>query len=335
MASFPTLPTLGSDKKETSEVSFDLDKEVYSISGQEVNWYSTLPYGFQVILRSGVSQVQYLPINPSNISIQTHMATNMVTTLYGVVEEHSPIRFHDVTIQGTTGYMPKYYKSLPVDRPDNSAKPSTAGLLAKAIKFIKDAVSKAVPTDANATTSTGRQAVTGSETAMGAVVSNVSAFFPQTAGIIAQGASLLMGSKDTRSGVDIKKSGYVAFHNLQRMFHLYKKDASMSDSSAPPADPIQFLNHKDCVRYDCTPIQFSVTRSAESPMLYNYSITFRAYNMRGINSETSLEARQANQLDALGLNGFGNSAFKTMKSLAGKGTSLVAGAKSIIGGKGR
>lgn len=313
-------------KKGTDRLDFSkMDEQVYSIKDKETNWYVSLPYGFEVTLKDGKSAVQYLPISPNNITIQTHMATNVVTTLYGVVEEHSEIRYHDITIQGTTGYMPKYtaHELLP----DKKGAPSKS----LASSFLDKAKSAATqfftPRDNK---SSGRQSAQGNESP---AVSEVFAAFPKTANILKSTKDLLTGGDDLRMGVDLSKTGYIAFHNLQRMFHLYKKDASSTGKRTTPTRPIQFLNQKDGVRYDCAPIQFSVVRSAESPMLYNYSITFRAYNMRSIDLSPDYES--INKLEELGLSGFGNSLMKTVKGAASAAMGAIGGLKSLSKGLGR
>lgn len=330
----------------------DLMKANYSIEGKEKHWYYSLPYYFQVTLKSGESWKVYLPINPSNISIQTHMATNIVTTLNGVVEEHSDVRFHDITIQGTTGYMPQNYNA----RQGGDAS-KASGFMDKVKSIGSELANKVLPGDNNkGPIKPGRQGVDGNESSLSSVVSEVSAVFPKVTGIISQAASLWSGSKDIRKGVDINASGYVAFHNLQRALLAYKKDTSSTKStksdSKSGADalyrkgtsllkdltggsakegshPIQFVNLKDNMKYDCAPVQFNVTRSAESPMLYNYSLTFRAYNLRSADDTGKVSTQSADQLDALGLSGYGNSITKSMKSLVGKGMSTFGAIRSL------
>src|SRR6185369_1371883 len=67
------------------------------------NWFTAKPYGFKFTPRAGKAMTMFLPIAPSNLTISTGFATNAIPTLYGTVEEHSPVRYYDITIEGTTG----------------------------------------------------------------------------------------------------------------------------------------------------------------------------------------------------------------------------------------
>ena len=316
-----------------------LDGAAYSLEGKETNWYSSLPYVFKIWVKDSF-YYQYLPINPSNISIQTHFATNINATLYGVVEEHSDIRFHDITIQGTTGYFPKH----PTPRKGETVK-KVVKEKSGWDKFVDFAVetSKSVVNFLNGGLSKGEESIgRGSAGSGGRGLSEVSAFFPKTIGIAQQAVASILGSNDARNGVptgadgkpDFTKTGYMAFHNLQRMLFAYKKEAA-AGNKPQSGHPIQFINYKDNMHYDCAPVQFSVTRSAESPMLYNYSITFRAYNLRTIDAKKVSAEAKANQLKELGLDGFGNSLAKTARGAIGKATSLMGASKSISKGLGR
>ena len=84
-------------------------------------------------------------------------------------------------------------------------------------------------------------------------------------------------------------SGYTAFHNLYRFLLAYKKDAAgvfikgvHSGEEQRRGHPLQFLNYKDNIQYDVAIQNFVLKRSADDPMLYNYTITMRAYNLQQI-----------------------------------------------------
>lgn len=239
----------------------DLDS-VYPIVDSD-NWFKSLPYGFAFYDRSANpasvtgKHTIWLPIKPSNIQVTTHFATNVIPTLYGIVEEHSEVRFYDIVISGTTGYAPRFVS--PISAEDNSNSGSM---------------------------SQGRSAFEGN--------SNLSlgGFAQQTVGIINQVLNKVndtvgdvTGKTSNPAGVNARSSGYVAFHNLYRFFLRYKKDTagtSKLKQKSRSVHPLQFLNYKDGIKYDCVPLDFQLTRSAESPMLYNYTIKLRAFNLRGV-----------------------------------------------------
>src|SRR5690349_19439102 len=104
----PSSPTSGSltNNGSNNEGFLALGEGTYSLESQ--NWYSAKPYGFKASLRDGRTVVMFLPISPSNLTISTNFATNLIPTLYGTVEEHSEIRYFDITIEGTTGMAPKF-----------------------------------------------------------------------------------------------------------------------------------------------------------------------------------------------------------------------------------
>src|SRR5665213_1438313 len=88
--------------------SSNVGNDVGSAEPYEVtstNWYKSLPYGFAFFdigskASDNAKSTIWLPISPNNITTTTNFATNVITTLYGVVEEHSEVRFYDITISG-------------------------------------------------------------------------------------------------------------------------------------------------------------------------------------------------------------------------------------------
>lgn len=267
----------------------------------EFNWYQSLPYGFAFFdleasksTDGGTAKATstiYLPISPSNVNIVTHFATNIVTTLYGIVEEHSEVRYYDITISGTTGIAPRYTQPF-------------SGFTSIAAK------------------SPGRQDFESPLTPplLGAIsaVSSIATMSNPLSGALSMAPDLI-GAQDANnknhSGIGTKQTGYYAFHQLYQFFLKYKNDAAQlgtpleetpplialaqkaisalgfgggggSASNPPPVErkvhPIQFLNYKDGNKYDCVPLAFTLTRSAENPMLYNYSIRLKAFNLRSV-----------------------------------------------------
>lgn len=252
------------------------------------NWFTAKPYGFRFTPKNGGSPVvMYLPIGPSNLSISTHFATNLVSTIYGTVEEHSPVRYFDITIQGTTGMVPKYVHPVSA----NEIPQSTGGRTFFTIQ-------QTLSTDAGG-------------------------FFAKTLSIadkVAGGARDLVG-RSAVTGVQLDQTGYLAFHNLYRFFLKYKKDVSGTDTKNGAPDepaifrddhPLVFFNYKDNNEYNVVVRGFSLQRDKDNPMLYMYSISLRGYELKQIGNSKGINnvaPDQAKMLAALGLNGVKGSVF--------------------------
>jgi len=236
-------------------------KEPYKIEPN--NWFVAKPYGFAFYDRSSgastpAKRVIWLPISPSNIQTTTPMATNVITTLYGIVEEHSEIRHYDIVISGTTGIAPKH------------------------IGFLNEKENK-VNSSSASTISSGRSSF------------DLGSKVPVAAAFIDSITDLASVDKANESGVDPLQTGYYAFHKLYQFFLMYKEDTAgrkpdnTKEVTKRKRHPLTFLNYKDNIQYDCAPTTFSLVRSAENPMLYNYSIVLRAYNLKTITSDNAAE----------------------------------------------
>lgn len=264
--------------------------------GVEVdNWFAAKPYGFKANMRNKTTVVMFLPISPSNLTISTPFATNIIPTLYGTVEEHSDVRYFDISIEGTTGMAPKFVA------PSFANDPGAAY---------------------QETRKSGRSTVS--------VASSISAggFFAKTLAIANQiknkASDLLDGGPKAKTGIIADNTGYVAFHNLYRFLLQYKKDAAGISSSAPrDRHPLTFFNYKDNNEYDVVVRSFTLKRSADNPMLYYYSIQLRAYNIRNIGK--TIDEDLTKRLQDLGLNGVDSS------SVLGDIKSVSQQAKGIVG----
>ena len=315
----------------------------YSILNREANWFKSLPYGFKATIGRKTS-IFYLPINPGNITITTHYATNMITTLYDTIEEHSEVRYFDINISGTTGFMPQY--------------------------------SSVITNDSEiATPKEGRTAYQSGE-----VFSNLAGgFFKQTLGKL---DAALNSAKDTlnaiggksnkfQPGVSNQQSGYVAFHNLYKFFLDYKDSvvkgtssgvsasfadigkqmsvekpkftadfaASLLTSSALATNvqvqtPLLFLNYKDNNQYSVVIQNFVLERSAENPMLYNYRIAMRGYNLSTI-GKVGDNSYLTNRLAALGLGEDKPSLAARFKNGVKGGRATLNNLKGALGSAGR
>ena len=213
------VPVLQGPTQSVGDLVAGMDA-TYKVESQ--NWYSAKPYGFKMTTRDGGTFTMFLPISPQNLNISTPFATNMIPTLYGTIEEHSDVRYFDITIEGTTGMAPKHV----------------------APSFAKD------PGAAfKETRKSGRTNVE--------IASSISAggFFSKTLGLVNQiknkAADLLDGGQKPKAGLIPDNSGYVAFHNLYRFLLQYKKDASStSGTQIRKEHPLTFFNYKDNNQYD-------------------------------------------------------------------------------------
>ncbi len=265
------------------------------------NWYSAKPYGFKMMTRNGGTFTMFLPINPSNLSINTPFATNIVTTLYGTVEEHSDVRYYDITIEGTTGIAPKFVR--PGEGQDSSILYSQLRRSGRTTTPIASSIA-------------------------------AGGFFAKTLGVVNQiknkAADLLDGGVKAKTGITPENSGYVAFHNLYRFLLQYKKDAAGTGGSTQgrQTHPLTFFNYKDNNQYDVVVRGFTMRRSADNPMLYYYSIQLRGYNLRPIAAPVNESLTQ--RLADLGLNGVdGSSVLGDIKSLSSQAKGIIG---SFVGG---
>jgi hypothetical protein len=294
-------------------VDMSLDK-LYQLV--PTNWYTAKPYGFKLTMRSGRVFTMFLPISPRNINVTTNFATNMIPTIYGTVEEHSDVRYYDIVIEGTTGMVPQFTdvaNSSDVDIAYNNLKqPGRA-------KF---------PISSNV--------------ALGGFFSNtlsqVSNLLNQ-AGKAVQNVGGIFGANAPKleSAVYTDQTGYTAFHNLYRFLLAYKKDAAgltidnQSNPTPYTTHPLTFFNYKDGNEYSVVIRSFTLRKSAEDPMMYNYSIVMRGYNMvssgKGLQQQEDLTRR----LQDLGLNGVKSSTLLTqIKNVSNAGKAVMGSAANGI-----
>lgn len=293
-------PVGAAPKGDAGDVSDLLSQMEGLYKVEKQNWYTAKPYGFKTTTRDGGVFTMFLPINPSNIQVNTNFATNVVTTLYGTVEEHSDVRYWDITIEGTTGFAPKFVNP--------GAGDDSSTLYRSLYK-------------------PGRSGV--------AVAQSISAggFFAKTLGAINQiknkAADLLDGGPKAQTGVAVDESGYAAFHNLYRFLLQYKKDAAgVSSQTDRKEHPLTFFNYKDNNQYDVVVRSFTMRKDATNPMLYNYSIQLRGYNLTGIKNKIADDLQQ--RYSELGINGVdGSSVLGDIKSLSGQAKSIIG---SAVGG---
>jgi hypothetical protein len=243
------------------------------------NWYTQYPYTFKFVDAFGTKQTFHLPISPYNINITTHFATNVISTMYGTIEEHSEQRYYDIAISGTTGMSPRYY-----DSPDLMQRnDSTDGKLS----------------------ATGR----GSYGVRDSLLGNLGGFLKRTQALVDNAANQvrdLIGDTNGSTGIDLNKTGYMAFHNFYKFLLVYKKDISGEEKKGIRIKgPLVFINYKDNNQYNVVIQNFQLTKDVSNPMLYNYNLSMRAYNMTQADA-TEVSNDLTNRISELGLDSINN-----------------------------
>lgn len=296
---------------------------------QQKNWYQARPYCFRLRDRSNFATDFYLPISPSNLSITTHFATNVIATMYGTVEEHSEQRYFDIIIQGTTGFAPKHFNS---GRPEAPTKPTK-----NKSSFLDDIKGIFNPTeDATIGETIGRRSFSIKNSF------STGGFFKRTQGLIRSAVdnvkdvvSIFTGPEPYVSAIDYDKTGYAAFHNFYRFLLAYKADILKDDGNlrrkGAANHPLRFVNYKDNNQYNVAIQTFTLVRNADDPMLYNYNIVMKGYKLTSSDS-TSVDP-DVNRLSDLGLDGVESSSI-FVKIANGTRSARNAGLAAVAGAKG-
>ena len=301
----------------------NIEAKTYSIDF--TNWYKSLPYGFRFFPRDGQPSYLsfYLPLNPTNISVRTPMATNIVSTMYGTVEEHSEMRYHDIIISGTTGISPKYTQIFEGDigKPDQLSSSVTNNIsLGRDSYPISDVLSGGVGGFFQRTSELANKAIA------------------NAVGTASDALDLVgLGSGRTvESGVRDAVSGFAAFHNFFRFLMEYKRDTAGLDSSQKRKQhPLLFLNYKDGIQYKAAIQDFSWTKDANDPLLYKYTIVMRCYDLRTLDKADSTLGEISDRLSTLGLDGITvSSKFNQLASLSRKAKLTAAAAVATFKGAG-
>lgn len=325
-----TPPTFINDFKPKTSNSPDkgaaFNGEFYTVNKN--NWYKAMPFRFVYTNPQQPQEVLSvnLPISPSNLQVSTRMASSVTPSLYGIIEQHSPVRLYDITIQGVTGIAPQY-----------------AG-----IDFTG-----------------GQKSPTGGRAAHdGSASISLGGFLPEVTNMVKQAKKIFdtvagTNTPQDKGGIALDQTGYYAFHQLYKFFLKYKSgvsagtilpagspakkassdfgaaiekfgnavEALSKNNAAPPkpaGHPLQFLNYKDGVQYDVVPVGFTMNRSASDPMMYEYTIRLIAFNLRSssaVSKEADFEAAMKKQL---GLDGLGGSVFANMSNRTGAAATALS-----------
>lgn len=292
------------------------------------SWYQAKPYCFRIKDRNGFQTDFYLPISPSNINITTHFATNVISTMYGTVEEHSEQRYFDIIIQGTTGFAPKHYQAGFNKAPEEKTKNDSS--------LLDDVKSFFNPTEDDTVGDiVGRRSFSVKNSfSTGGFFKRTQALARQVVGNISQ----FFASDDCESAIPLEKTGYIAFHNFYRFLLAYKTDILKNDGNlrrkGRDNHPLRFVNYKDSNQYNVAIQTFTLVRSADDPMLYNYNIVMRGYKLDTADKSDRGQVDN-DRLAELGLDGVESSSkFSTFSNSVRKARNTAYSAIALAKGVG-
>lgn len=188
----------------------------------------------------------FLRIPPQNITISTQFATNVSATNRGILEEHNGVVFRLINISGTTGVFPD---RLVVGQNKSSN---------KAVNVVKNIFPNAF------------NSVTSAINSFNDIASAVTGPPPRE-----------LSPEDEENNPDFQKTGYHQFwvlHNFIVAYAEAKKQVGSND--------LRFLfnSPKDNISYVCTPMSFDLKRISDQPLLYNYTIVLKCWDIAPISA---------------------------------------------------
>jgi hypothetical protein len=260
---------------------------------------------------SDMYKQMFLPLSPQNLTITEHYATNITATIGGTVEEHSPNRYFDISIAGTTGYAP----ANPYKEQRKEFIPGRKMRFRSMLDFTLDG---------------------------GVGYSQIEKI--KKAADTASDLLSIFGDRKVKSGINIDNTGYMAFIRFAAFLRQVKQSSStdlnakvrtainqelnkiegdafsltetghghtagamkeernyynlrIGQDKNTPLTPLYFVNWKDDECFSCVINTFSLTRSAENPMLYMYEIHMRAYSRR--EADFILGVLKSNQIKSI------------------------------------
>lgn len=198
--------------------------------------------------------VYTLPIPPDGLSVQPMIASEVMASLGGIVEETSPTAFWMITLSGTTG--------MAIGRTDTD---TTANIF-------RDALG-----------TTGLLSGLGSAlNKLASTVTNIGNSFdalsadPSPGGVADLAAAALLPKLPySKSAVDVR-NGYLEIHLLHRFLNAYGDMKALK----PDAAKLVFCNYKDGQQWQVIVKSFKITKSVNEPMLYRYSIVLQGWDMK-------------------------------------------------------
>ena len=224
---------------------------------KETRWDESYPYQLIFLKRTdGIAAYKdsagifTLPIPPEALSISTPFAITVSATLGGIVEEHNAAPFRMISIQGTTGHLP--IRGSPFSPGGAVAAAAGNAIFGGAIQGV-----------AQAFTPNPQLAVQAATTAVQ---------FASNSGVFSEPDNIVTDQEiDGEFG---GATGYYQFHLLKQFLESY---ANLKKTPDGRDYRLGLACWKDNEIYLVTPQTFELRRSAESPMEYRYSMTFKAW----------------------------------------------------------
>jgi len=183
----------------------------------------------------------FLRIPPQNITISTQYAINVSATNRGILEEHNGVVFRLINITGTTGVFPDRLV-VGQDKSSNKVVNVIKNIFPNAFNSVKSAINSINDVISSVTGPNDRE----------------------------------LSPEDTENNPEFKKTGYYQFWVLNNFMIAYAEAKKKVGASN-----LRFLfnSPKDNISYVCTPISFDLKRSAAQPLLYNYSIILKCWDI--------------------------------------------------------
>ena len=208
-----------------------------------------------------------LPIPPQSLVIRMIPASQATPTVGGVVEETSGNTFWLINMSGTTGIAVTRSADGGTKRAEVAKqfrdKITTTGLMSGPLAGVNAAISK-IGGIADSAIGVGAALASGDIT--GAI----------NAGVDGANNALLPPLPYSGSGVDRETNGYTEAMELHRFLYTYSKLKGVK----PSQYSLSFRNYKTNQEWDCILQDFQLQQSAQSPMLYKYSITLKCWGVR-------------------------------------------------------
>jgi hypothetical protein len=247
--------------------TFNGNKVVGGDEPQEIN-IEPLGNGTLAFIPMDSSWEFRLPITPQQLSITDQFAINLSATLRGVLEEHSGVRFKNISIKGTFGVWP--------GRPSIVPQPGTPGVL----QSIFGNTIQAAQNVATQFTSVINNITTGSNAA------KPINYRPDNTNPQEQ----LNGSDPEAEGFG---TGYYQTIMLQQFLEQYE------EGKRNPANAgwrLVFDIVKQNQSFVVTPINFNWEESVNHPLEIDYTLQLKAWRRINLNQEPGLNALQVTPL---------------------------------------
>jgi hypothetical protein len=183
----------------------------------------------------------YLRIPPQNITISTQYAAQVSATNRGILEEHNGVVFRMINITGTTGVFPD---RLTVGQDKSPGKDVNVikNLFPNAYNSVKSALNS----------------------------------WEDVKNSVSGPPKRDLSPEDKQDNPDYTETGYYKFWVLHNFMVAYAEAKKAKDAS-----DLRFVfnSPKDNISYVCTPISFDLKRNSAQPLLYNYTIILKCWDV--------------------------------------------------------